>query len=179
MLKITIPTRDYYDDRTNEFIQLSAVELELEHSLAALSKWESKWETPYFSDTPKTDEQVLDYICCMITNVEYNTADVARIPEEGIKKIQERIEASMTATWFRSEKSSGPQPTITSEVIYYWMIECGIPFECENWHLNRLLTLIKVTNEKRKPEKKMSAAETADRNRRLNEERLKKYNTTG
>lgn len=179
MLKVTIPTKDYYDDRSNEFVMTSAVELELEHSLASLSKWESKWEIPYFSDEAKSDEQVLDYIRCMVTNTEVDISVIMRMENEDLIRVKEHIEAKMTATWFSGQKQSGPAPVVTNEVIYYWMVENGIPFECENWHLNRLLTLIKVCGEKRKPEKKMSSSEIADRNRRLNEERLKKYNTTG
>ena len=179
MLKITIPAREYYDDRKKEFVAMSAVDLELEHSLASLSKWESKWEIPYFSEDPKTDEQVLDYIRCMVTNKVVDISTIHRIPNQDLERVKDHIEAKMTATWFSPQKQTGPSPVVTSEIIYYWMVESGIPFECEHWHLNRLLTLVKVCHEKRKPEKKLSASEIADRNRRLNEERLKKYNTTG
>ena len=179
MLKISITESEGYDDRSQRFIKYPAMDLELEHSLVSMSKWESKWEIPYLSDKAKDDEQILDYIACMVTNAEVTSDDIRRITQADADAISEYIAAKMTATWFTEEKTTGPSPVITTEVIYYWMIEAGIPIEFENWHFNRLMTVLKVCNEKRKPEKKLSRAEIADRNRKLNEERQKKYNTTG
>ena len=59
------------------------------------------------------------------------------------------------------------------------MIVLGIPFECEKWHLNRLMTLIRVVSAKNAPPKKMSKNEILAQQRRLNAERKAKFNTKG
>lgn len=179
MLKISIPEGEGYDETSKEFIKYPALELELEHSLVSMSKWESKWEIPYLTDDIKTNEQVLDYIACMVTNMDVTVKDLNRLSQSDADAISELIRKKSSATWFTEETTSGPSPVITTEVVYYWMIESGIPSEFETWPFNRLMTLIKVCFEKRKPEKKLSRAELADRNRKLNEERQKKYNTKG
>ena len=84
----------------------------------------------------------------------------------------------MTATKFSNQEKKN-NGYITSELIYYWMISMNIPIECQKWHLNRLLTLIKVCNEKSKPNKKMSTREVLNRNSKLNELRRKKLGTNG
>ena len=59
------------------------------------------------------------------------------------------------------------------------MIASNIPMECEKWHLNRLLTLIRICSIKNAPPKKMSKREIIERNRVLNEARKKKLHTNG
>ena len=183
MLRITIPATELWDENKEEFITIKEQTLQLEHSLVSLSKWESKWCKPFLSKDIKTEEETLDYIRCMtITqNVDPNVYNF--IPNNIREEIKEYIEAPMTATWFNDDKNGkggkGNSEQITSELVYYWMIAQNIPFECEKWHLNRLLTLIKVCNVKNQPPKKMSKKALMSRNAALTAARRKQLNTKG
>lgn len=184
MFELNIPEKEYYDYENEEFVTLEAVTLELEHSLVSLSKWESKWEKPFLDDHKKTDAESVDYVRCMITTKNYDPSVLSRLGSDQVEQISEYIDAKMTATWFNEHKSrpTGKKEVVTAELIYYWMISLTIPFECQHWHLSRLLTLIKVCNEKNTPEKdrkKMSRSELAARNRELNAQRRAKMNSTG
>lgn len=179
MLELKIYKPEVYNEATNEFSKPFAGLLRLEHSLRSVSKWESKWEIPYLGDKEKTDEQTLDYIRCMS---EDNVDDeiLSYLSNADLLVISNYINAKMTATWF-SEKKNQPRSReiITSEVMYYWMVALQIDFQCQDWHLNRFLTLVKVANEKNQPEKKMSKSELAARNRELNAQRKAQMKTRG
>lgn len=179
MLKLVIPECENWNNEKGEFIYTRGGTIYLEHSLVSISKWESKWKTPFLSNNKKTTEEILDYINCMSLN-----GDISEIIEglssENMSEISDYISDSMTATWFSedNEKSSSSEQ-ITSELIYYWMFSSGIPLECEKWHLNRLLTLIRIFSVKNKPPKKMGRNDILSRNRQLNEARRNKFNTRG
>ena len=96
------------------------------------------------------------------------------LTDKNIEDINEYIDKPMTATTFTSENKSPNREIITSELIYYWMFSLNIPMECQKWHLNRLLTLIRVCNIKNQPPKKMSRREIMSRNAQLNAARRKK-----
>lgn len=181
MLHIEIPDREYFNDETSEFITLKAVELDMEHSLISLSKWESKWHKPFLDNENLTKEEMIDYFKCMtVSNRKIDPIIYHTFPAEVINEINDYIENPMTATWFSDSANDAPsREIITSEIFYYWMLKLNIPFECEKWHINRLLTLIRVCSIKDAPKKKMSNSEIMERNRRLNEERKKKMNTAG
>lgn len=179
MLKIKIPAIELYDEERNLFIMSKEYELQLEHSLVSLSKWEAKWHKPFLTKGDKNNEEALDYIRCMTISQNVEDEAYSLIKSDLMEKITEYIGDPMTATTFRQEKESPNKEIITSELIYYWMISFNIPFECQKWHLNRLLTLINVCNIKNQPAKKMSKKELAARNRSLNEARKAKYNTSG
>ncbi|MDR2395791.1 MAG: hypothetical protein LBD57_04260 [Endomicrobium sp.] len=180
MLYITIQKSDYFNEELQEFFTAGPWALQLEHSLLSISKWESKWHKAFLSKEEKTIEETLDYIRCMCINA--NT-----IPETAFKfltvvnhkEIAAYIEDSMTATTINDRGGPPSRQIITSEVIYYWMVSLQIPFECQKWHLNRLLTLIRVCNANNTPQKKMSRNALYSRNSSLNAARRKALGTTG
>jgi hypothetical protein len=179
MLRIIVPASEFFNVENSEFIYYPEEILELEHSLVSISKWESKWHKPFLSETKKTVEEILYYIQCMCINEHVDTRIFNRLTNNDISAINEYIDDPMTATTFNETKGGGSREVVTSEIIYYWMITLNIPFECQDWHINRLLTLIKVCNIKNSPEKKMSKQEILERNKRLNAERRRKLNTKG
>ena len=179
MLKITIPEIEGFNESTNEFIRIPETHLQLEHSLVSVSKWESKWCKPFLSSNAKTSEEIIDYIRCMTLTQNVDPKVYMFIPAKEINEIQDYIQAPMTATTFSNESNKPSRSIITNEVIYYWMITLGIPFECQKWHLNRLLTLIKVCSIYNGGGKKMSNKDILTRNKALNEARKAKYKTRG
>lgn len=180
MLQITIPAREMWDERNNEFVYTNEQTLQLEHSLISLSKWESKWNKPFLSKESKTYEEILDYVKCMTLTQKVSPEIYANLTDENMHDIQRYIEAPMTATTFSEEKNTkGNREIVTSELIYYWMIALGIPLECEKWHLNRLLTLVRVCNIKNSPPKKMGKNAIMSRNASLNAARRKRLNSKG
>lgn len=181
MLTITIPGDEVFDGETQTFSTVNDVVLELEHSLASLSKWEQTFEKPFLGADVKTTEETLGYIRAM-SNVEIPPEVFSRITDSNISDINEYIDKKMTATWFSeiNRKTGLPsQEIITNELIYYWLIAFQIPFEVENWHLNRMFTLIRVCSMKNEKPKKMSREAMINERQRINEERKAKFNTSG
>lgn len=179
MLQITVPADELWDEAKGEFIPVKEQTLQLEHSLISLSKWESKWCKSFFSKKEKTYEETIDYIKCMTLTQNVKPDRYLNLSRENIEEINNYIEAPMTATTFHNDQKGHSRETITSELIYYWMIALNIPFECQKWHLNRLLTLIRVCEVKNTPAKKMSKREIMSRNAALNTARRKQLNTRG
>lgn len=189
MLTIQIPGEEYWDADREEFICRKATTLALEHSLLSLSKWESKWHVPFLdAKNGLTPEQMQDYVRCMTLNKGVPDEAYRHLTQENCTAIYTYMNDPMTATWFREDENTnkaGPRSgksttsAVTSEVLYYDMVELGIPFECEKWHLNRLLTLIRVCNEKHKLPKKVSKSEQAARRKALNAKRKKELGTRG
>ena len=182
MIRILLPEKELYDEVNNKFIYLPSRELILEHSLVSISKWESKWHKSFLNTDDKSFDEVMDYIKCMSVEELEDENDLYRLSEENVSDINAYIQDSMTATTFSDfsdNKNTKSREIITSEIIYYWMIANNIPFECQYWHLNKLLTLIKVCSIKNSPEKKMSTSEILSRNKALNAARRKKMNSKG
>lgn len=180
MLEITIPDREYFDEIKGEFVFRKGQTLKLEHSLVSLSKWESKWHKPFLTKEEKTVEEITDYVRCMTVTPNVKEDIYTNLSRENIAEINEYIENPMTATTVRDDyKKGSSREIVTSELIYYWMIALTIPFECQKWHLNRLLTLIKVCNVKNQPAKKMSRREIMSRNAALNAANRKRFNSKG
>ena len=181
MLSIHIKSRELFDERTSEFITVKGGTLKLEHSLVSISKWERKWKIPFLSKKKKTNVQIDDYIRCMSVNGDPDPILIASISSEDKNRIIDYIEEKQTATWFSNldDKRNTQSDVITSELIYYWMIEYQIPHEYEKWHLSRLLTLIEICNRKNSTPKKMSQAEIIARNKVLNAERKARLHSRG
>lgn len=179
MLKLTIPKSEDFNERTSEFEIHTEVVVELEHSLVSLSKWESKWEKPFLGEDEKSDEQTLDYIKFMCLDENLPEEVFSRFTTTMFERVRDYIQASMTATWFKEDKGRPSREVITSEIIYYWMIQNNVPVEFQHWHLNRLITLLKVCSHKNKPPEKMNPRDAAAKQRALNEARKAKYNTSG
>jgi len=182
MLKIEIPETEIFNPLTNEFIVVKRQTVVLEHSLVSISKWESKWHKPYLDKRyEKTKEEAIDYIRCMTLTQNVDPKTYYCIPDSETKKIVEYINDPMTATWFSNEENQKgrSQPIITSEILYYWMIAYQIPFECQKWHLNRLITLIKVCDEKNKKPRKMNRNEQYAKRSSLNAARRAKHHSKG
>lgn len=181
MLPITLPEgTDLWDEKKEEFIPGKKQTILLEHSLVSISKWEAKWHKAFLGKQEKTYEEVLDYIRCMTVTQNVDPVVYNRLTNEDIQKINDYIENPMTATVLNDRnQKGGNRETLTSELIYYYMIALNIPFECEKWHLNRLITLIRVCDVKNTPPKKMSGREIMSRNAALNAARRKKFNTKG
>lgn len=180
MLTITVPAVEEWDEQNERFISSKAQTLQLEHSLVSISKWEMKWKIPFLSSDEKTIEQQLDYIRCMTLTQNVDPSVYRRLTADNFKDISEYISTDMTATTFsKTNRRGGRNKIITSEVIYYWMVAMQIPFECQKWHLSRLLTLIRVYEEENQPKKKMSRRQILQQNAALNAARRKKLNSRG
>ena len=181
MLKIVIPGWEKFDETTSRIISVPDKELRLEHSLISISKWESKWKKPFLAKENMTMEETVDYVRCMTITQNVDPDVYNHMSVDNIMKVKAYISDPMTATWFsnRQQKTAGVSSVITSELIYWQMIALEIPFECQTWHLNRLLTLIRICAEKQKPDKKMSKSALMKRNRSLNAARKAKLGSRG
>lgn len=179
MIKITVSASEAWDESKQEFITTKEQTLELEHSLVSISKWESKWCKPFVSSN-KTKEETIDYVRCMTLNRNIDPNVYLFLSNSNIEQINNYIEAPMTATWFNEKQTCKKNSEqVTSELIYYYMVAFNIPFECEKWHINRLMTLIHICDIKNRPAKKMSKREIMSQNAALNAARRKRMNTKG
>ena len=184
MLKIDVFGGQVFDEETSRVITINPTTLTLEHSLIAISKWESKFHVPFLDEREKSIEEIRYYIECMTITPNVDPNVYLYLPNWQIEEILEYIKDPMTATWFSDGGKSGRLGTgrkeiITSELIYYWMVTLDIDFTCEKWHINRLLTLIQVCNIKNAPETKKNRNEILKGNDALNAARRAKYNTKG
>ena len=180
MLELVIPSHEFFDEGKSEFIIKKGKTIQVEHSLVSVSKWEAKWQTQFLTKREKTIEETIDYIKCMCITQNVPEEVFDNLTNENIDTITKYIAAPMTATSFNdNKKENQSRETITSEILYYWMISYNIPIKCEKWHLNRLIALIRVCDFKNAPPKKMSKSEIMRRNKELNEQRKKQYNTNG
>lgn len=183
MLDIEIPGGEFYNQSTQEFIQIKGKRLSMEHSLISLSKWEARWRKPFLEDKPKTSAEKLDYIRCMTITSNVDPLLYKCLSQANMMEIEKYIDTPQTATTIREYRNSNQrrhQPTMTSEVIYSLMIGYNIPHEYERWHLSRLLTLIKLREIASNPKrKKMSRQEIFEQNRELNAARRAKYQSNG
>lgn len=180
MITITIPSTEIYDETREEFIYTKQQTLKLEHSLVSIHKWEAKWHKPFLSKEDRTYEEDIDYIRCMTITQNVNPDAYYAITNEDRSRINEYLKDPMTASRiYRDDKSPKQRRTVTSELIYYWMITLQIPVEFQTWHLNQLLALIEVCNAENEPPKKMTRREILEQNAALNAKRRAEMNSKG
>lgn len=187
MLRIQVPSQEFFDENLGEFFEIKGQTLIMEHSLISVSKWEAKWHKSYFAKEDKTPEEVLDYFKCMTISPQNPNPSIYRaLSSDNVKAIADYISDPMTATVITDNRTNKKSSSafLTSEVIYYDMFALDIPIECEKWHLNRLLTLIRVSMIKREQEanpknNRMSRAAIAKQNRAINAARRNRYKTKG
>lgn len=183
MLRIKVfLTHEGWDEEKEEFVEAKVQILQLEHSLVSLSKWESKWKKPFLTNEEKTIEETIDYVKCMTVTQNVDPDVYNHLSNDDMEKINNYISDSMTATTFHFSDESNVKinkEQITSELVYYWMVALNIPFECQKWHINRLITLIKICNFKNTPPKKRNKREIMNRNAAINAARRKQLNSKG
>lgn len=181
MLTLQLQDFEYYDETEGMFKSRKGRKLLLEHSLISISKWESKWKIPFISDKDKTREQSLDYIRCMCTNPPDDPTVFKSLTSKEIETVDAYINDSMTATTISRRGPKRPsREIITAELVYFWMIQYGIPFDpCEKWHFNRLMMLIEVSAVKGGQQQKMGRKEQMAQQRMLNASRRAKLNSKG
>jgi len=180
MLQIKVLGSDGWDELTEQFVTIPDTTIALEHSLISISKWESKWHVPFLGKEEKTPEQIKDYIKCMTITPNVKDEVYDRLTREQVKSIMDYVDDPMTATTIKER--GGPRRSreiVTSELIYYWMVALQIPFECQKWHLNRLMMLIRICNVKDQGDKKMSRRSTMQENAALNAMRRQKAHSRG
>lgn len=181
MIRISTQSGDVFDEKTQEFVHVEGGSVLLEHSLRSLAKWESRWKKPFLSKDQKTRAETIDYARCMSLTSGVNPKIFETLTDRDLAKINQYINDPMTATTF-SNRGPAKRPgreIITAELIYYWMVALEIPFECQDWHLNRLLTLIRICEIKNQPKKKQNQREILSQNARLNAERRKRSGSKG
>ena len=181
MLKLVIPAQEAWNEQKQEFITTKETHLVLEHSLVSLSKWESKWKKPFLTDKQKTFDETIDYMRCMTITQNIDPDVYYCVTNENIEAVNKYIEDSMTATTITRKQQKGRinGEQVTSELVYYWMVALNIPFECQKWHLNRLITLIEICNIKSEKPKKMGRKSIYSQNSALNAARRAQLNSRG
>lgn len=181
MLRITVPEQELWDEVNEKLIRTKEQTLTLEHSLVSVSKWESKWHKPFLEENGKMSaEETLDYVRCMTLTQNVDPIVYMGLTPKNISEIGDYISAPMTATVINEPfRGRAQRERLTNELLYYYMTEFNIPFECQKWHLNRLLTLIRVCSVKRSPKRKMSRSEIMRQNAAINSARRKKFKTKG
>ena len=181
MLRLTVTTvPEKWDSKNEKFIPPKEKTLQLEHSLVSLHKWESKWHKPFFSKVEKTTEETIDYIKCMTLTQNVDDDVYNHLSQKNVDDVVAYIENPMTATTISNNGSvKKNNEIITAEVIYCAMFQHGIPFECRKWHLNQLMTLIRVCDIKNSPPKTMSRTETMKHNAKLNARNRARFNSKG
>lgn len=184
MLELRVEGSSFWDEEKEEFVSVPETLLLLEHSLRSISKWESITHKPFLGDQEHSLKDSILYIKCMTTNKKVDEAVYGRLTITDVQKVNDYIDDSMTATQITdlaevTKHGVGHGRIVTSELIYYWMVAHRIPAEYQNWHLNRLLMLIKICNLENQPPKKYNSRELAQMYSKLNAQRKAKLHTRG
>lgn len=183
MLEIHVQPAEFYDEVSNEFVNVPEATLRLEHSLVSISKWEMHWKKPFLKTFSKpngyTRAELIDYVRCMTINQNVPVEAYIGLTAKEFEQVNAYINDERTATTFHDTGAAPNRQVVTSELIYYWMTAYQIPWEAQKWHLSRLLTLIRICNIKNSKDKKMSPSAIRAKNRALNAQRRKALGTSG
>lgn len=146
-----IPERTFFDQRTNEFVRIPAMHLEpirlqLEHSLMSMRRYEAETHRPFSSAEGLSQEELLIYIKCMTINPQKSDEVYKQLTPNDLLEIAQYIQDPRSAWEIREipgpKKPARRNRPNTVESIYYAMIQYGIDWEAEKWHLNSLMALI-------------------------------------
>lgn len=180
MLTLEVVLSENYNEETQEFVANDKIVLEMEHSLASISKWESIWEKAFLGKREKTSAETLSYIECMIMSPEVPENIIHRLTESNVKTIIDYINARQSATWIQErEQTTKSKDVVTSELMYFWMSSFNLDVSSEHWHLNRFLNLVKIASEKNSPKKQKMTRQSAQSRARLNQQRRAQLGSTG
>jgi hypothetical protein len=183
-LKLETSAKLGYNYEKDEFVDVPAQIVVLEHCLLAVARWESKWKVSFFKDQETwTPSMIRSYIQCMDLDDSADPNFVICLNNEQEHEIMDYIKDEKTATTvthFKKAPASGE--TLTSELLYYYMAQVPLPFDvCERWHLSRLLKTLEIASVKNDPEatKKMPANMWREKQRALNAARRKQFKSKG
>lgn len=182
VLTIMVGATSVFDETDDRFREDGGFELQLEHSLVTLSKWESEYEKPFLANTDKTADEVLAYIRYMVQSPNPPEDFLEKLTQENVEAINAYINKKMTATWFNdlTPRAKRNSEVVTAELVYYWMTVFRIDWEAQHWHFNKLMTLVRICNLKNdNSPKKMTRGEIQARNRELNAQRRAQMGTKG
>lgn len=159
MLTIVVPETELFDNTTQKFVTAPTITLSLEHSLIAISKWESKYKVPFFKNLEYLSQhrhfdKFLYYINCMSTKGEIQKSVLERLTIDNIKEITEYISDTHSASISNSGGGGNSRTPITSERIYALMACYQVPPEYAKWHINNLLIVINMCSEMHEDPKK-------------------------
>lgn len=182
MLTIRMDDKECFDEEKNQFYYIKGGEFTLEHSLLSVSEWEKKYHKS-FTDSEKTIDETIDYIKMMVVSGDPDTL-IEGLTKKQVDEINDYINDPMTATVITEDeekevnKKNNSHKFTTSEEIYSWMVLQQIPFECQTWHLNRLIILIKLCAIANKPKddkkkKRMTSSDLALRRAKMDAARAK------
>ena len=179
MLEIYLAEAEYYSEQQQRFVRREAKNLQFEHSLQSVSKWEAIHRKAFLTRQDKTPEEHLSYIQAMRLD-QFPKEAVHELSEEHFRQINSYINSSQTATTFQgSTTNRTSSEVITSELIYYWMSSASIPLAAEQWHLNRLINLIRIHGVKSQKPKKQGRSEMMAQRAQLNAQRRAASGTSG
>lgn len=156
------------------------VMLKFEHSLLSLSKWESRTRKPFLTNQHKTEEELIEYFQDMLVSPEDRRDLVYLLDPKELEEVREYMNSNLSASTVPAQKKEYNPEVITSELVYYWLSGLSIPFQpTETWHISRVMMLVQIASYKQQPPKKQKSTDVMKDWARINEERLKKYGTTG
>lgn len=195
MYFLSIAKSEYWDDEKQEFIYNNSEGFyALEHSLAAISKWESIWKKPFISSREnKTQAEFISYIHCMTINpyngerfyYEHTDKDFEGISPAEFENLFKYVNESMTA-YNRSElaemeakKKSRKTTSMISDKLYAYLVGLQIPFEVQYWHFSKMMALIEIVSDNNKPPQKVDKKKQASNYAALNAARRAKLHTKG